>query len=344
MIAATDLSRLAPADKAAIIYAQARSDVATRLWRAALGSYDDSDTDRAASGAGECPEFNLDTLLSLLASKNSASAPSAIAPVVAPVATAMAPSQGMTVAAGVTAESGAREAGLLDTGSSHTSAHDAAPSDLLSGLGPNMRFGQVLVAAAARTGIPAAAIAAIVDAEAGRNCDGKWNTGSRNPRSSAAGLGQFLSGTWQGEAERPGTWLHDTAASHGWLDNNGRLLAEARSALLALRYDGTASINATADYARSSLTRLKRAGIAIGDDVASVARAAYLGHHLGAGDSVRFLKGGLDSGRARVLLDAQVGSANASQRIARAGDAASAHRSWLLDYVNRHITPSRFGA
>lgn len=344
MIAATDLSRLAPADKAAIIYAQARSDVATRLWRAALGSYDDSETDGAAVRGGDCTEFNLDTLLSLLGSKGAAGAPSAVAPPAAPMTTGMAPSPTAAAPASTTAAPGARDAGFLDAGSSGSGGHDAAPSDLLSGLGPNMRYGEVLVAAAARTGIPAAAIAAIVDAEAGRGCDGKWNTGSRNPRSSAAGLGQFLSGTWQGEAERPGTWLHDTALSHGWLGSNGRLLPEARSALLALRYDGTASINATADYASSSVAHLRRAGITIGDDVASVARAAYLGHHLGAGDSVRFLKGGLDSGRARVLLDAQVGTASASQRIARAGDAASAHRSWLLDYVNRHITPARFGA
>jgi hypothetical protein len=233
---------------------------------------------------------------------------------------------------------------LLDSSHVGSSSPDSGSSNLLGGLGPNMRYGQVLATAAARTGIPAAALAAIVDAEAGKACDGSWKTGSRNPRSSAAGLGQFLSGTWQGEAERPGTWLHDTAASRGWLGSNGRLLPAARSALLALRYDGTASINATADYARSSVAHLKQAGIAVGEDIASVARAAYLGHHLGAGDSVRFLKGGLDSGRARLLLDAQVGSVDASQRIARTGDAASAHRSWLLDFVNRHVTPSRFAA
>ncbi|MEG3144385.1 peptidoglycan-binding protein [Sphingomonas sp. RT2P30] len=344
MIVATDLSRLAPADKAAIIYAQARSDVATRLWRAALGSYDDSDTGGAMTGAAECPDFNLDTLLSLLVPRNAPSAPASAAPSATPVATGVPPSRNTAFMTGAAADSGSLPAGLLDSGAPDTSPRNTGSSDLLAGLGPNVRYSGALAAAAARTGIPAAAIAAIVDAEAGKDCNGSWKTGSRNPRSSAAGLGQFLSGTWQGEAERRGTWLHDTAVSKGWLGSDGRLLPAARAALLALRYDGTASINATADYARSSVAHLKQAGIAIGEDIASVARAAYLGHHLGAGDSVRFLKGGLDSGRARLLLDAQVGSANASQRVARTGDAASAHRSWLLDFVNRHVTPSRFGA
>eukprot|EP01035_Chromulina_nebulosa_P002546 gene2546-3448_t len=256
----------------------------------------------------------------------------------------LSPSRHTAVVAGAAADPGSLAAGALESGAPDTRPRNTGSSDLLAGLGPNMRYSGVLAAAAARTGIPAAAIAAIVDAEAGKDCNGSWKTGSRNPRSSAAGLGQFLSGTWQGEAERRGTWLHDTAVSKGWLGSDGRLLPAARAALLALRYDGTASINATADYARSSVSHLKQAGIAIGEDIASVARAAYLGHHLGAGDSVRFLKGGLDSARARLLLDAQVGSANASQRIAQTGDAASAHRSWLLDFVNRHITPSRFGS
>jgi len=214
----------------------------------------------------------------------------------------------------------------------------------VTGLGPNARYKAVLDAAAKRTGIPAAALAAIVDAEAGKGCDGAWKTASRNPRSSAAGLGQFLGGTWQGEAERAGTWLHDVAAKQGWLGDNGRVLPAARSALLALRYDGAASIHATADYALRSVAQLQHAGIEIGSDVVTVARAAYLGHHLGTGDAIRFLKGGLDPSRAKVLLDAQVGAASATQRIAQSGNAASAHRSWLLGFIDRHITPSRFAA
>lgn len=318
MIVSADLTRLPPADKAALIYAQAQSDVSARLWRAALGS--DDSTDGTTSTSSQCPDFNLDSLLSLLMPKTAATPASTSEPPVAPpVATAAPPSAPLASVA-------------LPT------------SNVVSGLGPNVRYRAVLDAAAARTGIPVAALAAIVDAEAGKGCDGSWKTTSRNPRSSAAGLGQFLGGTWQGEAERTGTWLHGVATSQGWLGDNGRVLPTARSALLALRYDGAASIHATADYALRSVAQLKNAGIAIGSDVVTVARAAYLGHHLGTGDAIRFLKGGLDPNRAKLLLDAQIGAASANQRIAQSGDAVSAHRSWLLGFIDKHITPARFAA
>lgn len=317
MIVSADLARLAPSEKAAMIYAEAHGDVANRLWRAALGG----DTGDVGTGHAstarlrtvESPDFDVDSLLSLLNSRSNA-----------PSARPSAVDDSTPPAARTPCVIGATEPGKL------------------GGLGPNGRFGGALEAAARRTGIPAAALAAIVDAEAAKRCDGSWKTTSRNPRSSAAGLGQFLGSTWQGEAERAGTWLHGIAMGQGWLSSDGHVLPGARSALLALRYDAATAINATADYAHRSVTLLKKAGIAIGEDVTTVARAAYLGHHLGTADAVRFLKGGLGSGRAKLLLDSQVGSAAASRRIASVGDAASAHRSWLLDYIDRHITPTRF--
>jgi len=317
MIVSADLARLAPSEKAAMIYAEAHGDVANRLWRAALGGDMGDAGNRHASITGprtaEPAGFDIDSLMSLLAPRSSA-----------PSAPLSAVDDSTAPAAAAPCVVGATEPGRL------------------GGLGPNGRFGGALEAAARRTGIPAAALAAIVDAEAAKGCDGSWKTNSRNPRSSAAGLGQFLGATWQGEAERAGTWLHGIAMGQGWLSSDGRVLPGARSALLALRYDAATAINATADYAHRSVTLLKKAGIAIGEDITTVARAAYLGHHLGTADAVRFLKGGLGSGRAKLLLHAQVGSAAASRRIASVGDAASAHRSWLLDYIDRHVTPTRF--
>jgi len=319
MMIANDVSRMSPSEKAALIYSQAQSDVTARLWRAALGNQDDGPDD--AQSAQRCETFNLDSLLSLLAPR-SAKAPAAADPA-------------------VQTDPSISAAEASPAAVPQPPAAGGAP---VAGLGPNAAYRGAIDAAAERTGLPPAALAAIVDAEAGKTCDGKWNTTSRNPRSSAAGLGQFLAGTWQSEAERAGTWLNGVASRQGWLGDDGKVLPGARSALLALRYDGTASINATADYALRSVRQLKNAGISIGDDVATVARAAYLGHHLGTGDAIRFLKGGLDSGRARTLLDAQVGAASANRRIASTGDAASAHRSWLLDYVDRHVTPGRFAS
>jgi hypothetical protein len=117
---------------------------------------------------------------------------------------------------------------------------------------------------------------------------------------------------------------------------------EARSPLLALRYDGEAAIQAIADYARANLTALREAGVATGGSAAEIARTAYVGHHLGLRDAARFLTGGLDAGHAAHLLRKQIGDDAAAQRIAAAGDAAQAHRQWLTGYLDHAVRPERF--
>jgi hypothetical protein len=211
-------------------------------------------------------------------------------------------------------------------------------------LGANARYETVIADCARRTGVPAQAIASIIDAEAAKHRDGSWNTMSRNPRSSAAGLGQFLSGTWAGMAETKGTWLNQVAQQNGWLDERGKVRGEARSTVLSLRYNPEASIRTIADFAKSNLDRLERNGVPARESVTTIARAAYLSHQLGSGDAMRFLKGQIDPDRARMLLHAQVGTAAAEQRIAAAGDASRAHRDWLLSYIDRHVQPERFAA
>ena len=316
MIVSADLARLAPSEKAAMIYAEAHGDVANRLWRAALGGDMGDAGNRQASITGprtaEPAGFDIDSLMSLLAPRGSAPSalPSAVDDSTAPASAAPC------------------VVGAVGTGK-------------LGGLGPNGRFGGALEAAARRTGIPAAALAAIVDAEAAKASDGSWQTYSRNPRSSAAGLGQFLTRTWQGLAETPGTWLNRQAEAQGWLAG-GRVQAHARGALLALRYDPTAAINGVADYARRNLDGLKRAGVTA-DDTRGVARLAYLGHHLGLGDAIRFVRdGGLAGAHAKTLLDAQIGSAASSRKIAQAGNATEAHRDWMLVYLDRRVRPEDF--
>ena len=208
-------------------------------------------------------------------------------------------------------------------------------------LGSNREFTPLLEGAAARNGLDPAMLASIVDAEAARRPDGSWDPASRNPRSSASGLGQFIDSTWLGEARRPGSWLAREAAARGWTTPGGDIRPENRQALLALRFDARASIEVTADHAAANLRRLRAAGIAPGSP-AEQARAAYLAHHLGLGDALRFLGQGLSDERAGRLLAAQVGGADASRRIAEAGSAAEAHRAWLLAYVDRRIRPERF--
>lgn len=313
--------------KARLIYNEARSEMSGRLWRAALGSAAGRENESAppvpwrdsVAPMGSDQSLGLDRLLALLE-------PNAPAGEASATGTAL-PSL---------------ETDRQDPVAPTDALSDATSASLAMQSGPNARYGGMLDAAAARSGIPATALAAIVDAEAAKGPGGSWQPYSRNPRSSAAGLGQFLSKSWEGEAERSGTWLNAAAQASSWLDGRGQVRTESRGALLALRYDPRASIEAIADYASANLKALRGSGVRIGTDVSDVAKAAYLGHHLGVGDARRFLAGGLDPERARQLLNAQVGGSDAQRRITQAGGAVAAHRTWLLDYVGRHVRPDRF--
>jgi hypothetical protein len=316
MLVRTDFQQLDPQQRSRLILTEARSELNNRLWRSALGSTDERAPAAMESGSGGTSGFGLDALLNMLAQQAAGVSPSP-----AP---------------------GEPQAGNVGASDAPSEAVAPATSVEVTGLGPNAKHEPALAAAAARTGLPASALAAIVNAEAAKTSDGSWNSFSRNPRSSAAGLGQFLSGTWQGMAETKGTWLNQIADKKGWLGDNGRVLPAARAELLSLRYDATASINTVADYARQNLDGLKRSGVPVGTDADSVAKGAYLGHHLGLRDAVRFMSGGLDPARARLLLNAQVGASSAGERIAAAGNASSAHRAWLLAYVDRNLRPERF--
>lgn len=305
MIAPSHWSALSVVERAGVIYHGARAELDQRLWRAALGA-----AEEPAVTTSPTPRIDLDALVRTLVSEVAPASPSP---------EALAATAEMTV------------------------AEPASTTELdLAALGPNARHGLSIEAAAARTGVPAASLAAIIDAEAAKTRDGAWNPLSRNPRSSAAGLGQFLSGTWVGEAERSGSWLHAQAKQRGWLDPTGDVRPDCKAALLALRYDPVASIQTVADYARRNLDRLKRAGVEPGDSIAAIGKAAYLAHHLGPGDAVRFLRKGLPDAHAGRLLAAQVGPAAAASRIAAAGEAAEAHRIWLTTYVDRRIQPRKF--
>nr|WP_253201414.1 peptidoglycan-binding protein [Sphingomonas quercus] len=297
-----------------MILATARADLSNSLWQAALGVDRGAATAAGAQGGRNVQGMSLDSLLAMLTSQaDEAARPRELAKAAERADAAPAPAEGL-------------------------------PGGEVSrdGLGANVDLARHLTAAAERTGIPSAVLASIVDAEAAKDADGRWRIFSRNPRSSAAGLGQFLSGSWETLAERPGTWLNQLAEANGWLNEHGHVRGRSRSALLELRYDPQAAINGIADYARDNLDRLRAAGVAVDGNAETTARAAYLGHHLGLGDAIRFLKDGIASGRARHLLDAQIGHEAANRKIAAYGDASAAHRAWLLGYIDRNVRPERF--
>ncbi|MDF2387257.1 hypothetical protein JMG10_37750 [Nostoc ellipsosporum NOK] len=348
MIPRADLSQLSPANRAKVIYTEAQTELASRLWRAALG--DGERDDRKGNGIGQ-NGLSGDSLLDLLGGRMGGQANGvqgcncgcACACHRKVVGKDFADDciEDLRGAIGDTAGERSRAmAAAMGTEATVSVARGAVVSGLA--LGANTRFAPALAMAEARTGIPATALAAIVDAEAAKGRDGSWNTMSRNPRSSAAGLGQFLSGTWEHLAETSGTWLNQLATDRGWLDGRGQVLPGARSALLALRYDGQASILGVADLAKFNLSRLERSGIRVHTDAETLAKSAYLTHHLGLGDAKKFLAGGIEPGRARMLLAAQIGGGAADHRIAAAGNATQAHRQWLLGFIDRRIRPEQF--
>lgn len=311
---------LTPATHARLLYAEARSAALAELWQAVSGGDTVASPNDAAVRSrpvGRAIDGDLAAMLLRLAETPRQTAP---APLRVPLALP-----------------GEKD----DDGHPRETPRDRREPAAVPATPPAAAgHGAALRVAAARTGIPVPVIAAIIDAEAAKDASGRWYGLSRNPRSSAAGLGQFLSRTWRGHAEQPGTWLNDLARSRGWLNDRGHVRGEAKAALLALRYDPFASIHATADLARLNLATLRGAGIAVGSDHADLARVAYIAHHLGPRDAIRFLTGRLDPARAGRLLAAQIGEAAARQRIQHSDNATEAHRAWLLRYVAVKVNPA----
>jgi hypothetical protein len=313
--------RLSPAARARLIYGEAQAGAATRLWEAMLGDrVDVAPIQRRASVAegNDTASVAFDGAMAAILRANPLRGGTAVS---------------LDVAAAHPDAAGRRAP-------SHPVANGAAAAPAAT-LGPNQAYAPWLRAAADRTGVPGPAIAAIVGAEAAKGHDGRWLPLSRNPRSSAAGLGQFLARTWIGEAERAGTWLHQLASVNGWLSAQGRVRREAHSALLALRYDARAAIETVADHARHNLAQLRTAGASAGESLEAMTRTAYVAHHLGIGDAIHFLRGALDPARAARLLVAQIGVKAAADRIARSVDATVAHRSWLTDFIARAVKPQQ---
>ncbi|MGU3315143.1 peptidoglycan-binding protein [Sphingomonas sp. M6A6_1c] len=311
-----DIAALDPRQRAELIYDQARAELSDQLWQAVLG--DSGVREPRGDRRPAAADASLRSLMVMLGG-DAADAAARLQPAPAWMPPAVAPQH--------------------DRGDRRDRRHDGErdPDGAARGLAANADYAGTIDAAASRTGLPAPVLTAIIHAEAATGADGRWQTMSRNPHSSAAGLGQFLTGTWISETERAGTWLNAAAHERGWIDQGGRLLAAARAPLLAMRYDGAAAIHAIADYAGHNLSQLRAAGIRLDGSVRDLARGAYIGHHLGARDAIRFLTGGLAPDRARMLLKAQIGVAAANQRIAVAGDSVQAHRQWLTAYVERSV-------
>ncbi|MDM9629070.1 peptidoglycan-binding domain-containing protein [Rhizobium sp. S152] len=234
------------------------------------------------------------------------------------------------------ASSGASE----ERASADDQAIDTTYSELV--LGPNETYRPHLLTAEKRTDIAAAALAALINAEAAKLPNGEWDRNSTASTSSAAGLTQFLAATWLGEATKKLTYLNEHARIAGCIAPGNRIVPGMEETLLSLRFDPELSIIAAAEYGASNLKALVDSGLVneeIGDD--EKAAFIYLAHHEGLGGAQAFLKGT----KAYTFSDLakQVGQSKAQAYVdAAAGNSTKAYRNWLNDYLAKNIQPSKF--
>jgi len=221
---------------------------------------------------------------------------------------------------------------------------EPADPDLV--LGPNERYRKALLQAQSITSIDAAALAALIDAEAAKISGGAdagvWDPKSNNTSTSAGGLTQFVEGTWCDMAKRPGKLLNKTARQNGMVTSSNQLVANMTKGLLALRFDPTLSIVTAAEYGLDNLNALIKDQLVdsnIGDD--DRAWHIYLAHHEGLAGAEHFLRN--DQAIPFSKLVQQVGTARANQLVVAAGgDVTIAYRKWLIDFMEKKIQPSRF--
>jgi LysM repeat protein len=213
-----------------------------------------------------------------------------------------------------------------------------APENL--SLGANEGYRSAILEASGRTGMAPQTVAAIIDAEAAKS-QGVWQANSTAGTSSATGLTQFLSGTWIGEATRPGSLLNQEAKALGLVGADDRVAD--RAGLLAARNDPRLSILAGADYARHNLAALRDSGHVPADaSPAATAKYAYIAHHEGLAGAR-----GLIDGEMGYLRDGSF-EANVPSRQraayldAHGGNEGAAYRGWISDYIDRNIDVTRF--
>lgn len=213
-------------------------------------------------------------------------------------------------------------------------------------LGVNEPYRPHLLRAQQITQIDAAALAAVIDAEAARIASGPnkgmWDARSRAETSTAAGLTQFLANTWLDHARKSGTLLNTVCRDKGYVTEKGKIVAAAREDILDLRFDPELSIISAAEACAANFAALEDKKLIpeqLGDD--DRVRYMYLAHHEGLRGAEDFL-----AERNTHSIDdlaAQAGKKRAVQLVAEAGgDAARAYRNWLNAYIDEKIQPERF--
>lgn len=209
-------------------------------------------------------------------------------------------------------------------------------------LGVNEIYRAPLLKAESRTEIDAAALAALIDAEANKKSNGQWDANSKARDTSASGLTQFLDTTWQAEARKNGTYLNQTCKDKGYVTGANVIVDGKLQAVLDLRFNPELSIMAAAEYGASNLAGLVQDGVVeeeIGDD--EKPRIIYIAHHEGLAGAKGYLKGTKAYSFSNLVL--QAGQAKAiALTDAAGGDTTKAYHAWLEGYIDDRIQPSRY--
>ncbi|MBF7693313.1 peptidoglycan DD-metalloendopeptidase family protein [Acinetobacter pollinis] len=222
----------------------------------------------------------------------------------------------------------------------------------------NEKYRGYIFAAAKRHNLTPHSLAALINAEAAKlNDRGEWNPKSKAPPpGTAAGLTQFLDGTWLGMAADPNSLVGQYVATKypnvkpkdlsAFLKKNSHI----KQQVLDLRFNPEMSIDAAGAYARANLKGLQKYVPSVGQlqDAEALAKLAYLLHHEGLAETKTIIKDNLTETRAYELLNTQLVYTNKKTKelvtkrrdilLKRYhNDPIKAYKSWLMGYVNDNI-------
>lgn len=192
----------------------------------------------------------------------------------------------------------------------------------------NNKYRAYIMNASKKHGFAPQALTAFIEAEAAKKSTGEWNEKSYNKKSKAAGLTQFLEGTWLEMCSNSNSLVGQYVAKHSNLS---------RQEKLDLRYDGEMSIDAAAAYAVCNFkaSKLPYQNLI---EPSAIAKFAYLLHHEGAGGARQFVNNSFSQDRAKYLLYNQMASKQADEILKRYNnDAKVAYGAWLRNYIDGHI-------
>lgn len=232
----------------------------------------------------------------------------------------------------------------------------------------NEKYRGYIFAAAKRHNLTPHSLAALINAEAAKiskTVPGRqkkvqteeWNPKSKAPPpGTAAGLTQFLDGTWLGMAADSNSLVGQYVAAKYpnvkpkdlsvYFEKNRHIKQE----VLDLRFNPEMSIDAAGAYARANLKGLQKDVPRVGQlqDAEALAKLAYLLHHEGLAGAKTIIKDNLTEKRAHELLNTQLVYTNkkTKQLVTERrdmwlkryhNDPIKTYKAWLMGYVNDHI-------